>query len=86
MLELKIGKYAKLKIENNVKQINYDDYLDIYNQLLKKEKQIDKQKQKIDTLTKKYDEQVKENEILRMKVYELQLEKDLLFPIQSNNL
>ncbi len=84
MQELKIGKYAKLHISKN-EHINIDEYLKLNKQLISKDKQISKQKLKIKQLSKMNNELNEENSILRMKIYELMLEKDLLAPSKSNN-
>lgn len=76
--ELKIGKYSKLKVLNKKNEINYDDYIEIYKKLNSKEKQIEKQKSFIESLNKKNKKLIEENQELMMKIYELELKKDLL--------
>lgn len=84
MIDLKIGKYAKLQIDNPENKIEYDEYIKLNKEVLLKDKQIEKQKRVIKKLEKQNDENIKENEILRMKIYELQLEKDILMPLKIN--
>ena len=76
--ELKIGKYSKLKVPNLKNQIDYDEYLKIQKELILKEKQIEKQKSLILNLNQKNKNLLEENQELIMKIYELELTKDLL--------
>lgn len=76
--ELRIGKYSKLKVLNQKNEISYDDYIEIHKQLNSKEKQIKKQKSFIESLKKKNEKLIEENQELMMKIYELELKKDLL--------
>lgn len=85
MIELKIGKFRKIKIDTEIENISIDNFLELKRNLLIKEKQIKKQKDSLNVLSKVNKELENENNILRMKVYELQVEKDILMPIRVNN-
>lgn len=75
--ELKIGKYGKVRIDKELDEINIEDFIKLEKELSKKEKQIEKQKISLKSLTKKNTELLEENNILRMNIYEIQLKKDI---------
>jgi len=86
MLELRIGKYGKIKISQNSAEINLtEQVLKLQRENKKMEKTLSEYNKKLKNTKLKLDQVLLENEELRLKIYEMEMNEKIKNKISSIN-